>query len=76
MENGLSNSVSGGGATRDQYASELLIKLMAHDSETVTQTNRMTNVFPTEIGDTSLDYSGSEHKKVEVTFSYDTNLPE
>lgn len=76
MENGLSNSVSGGGTTRDQYAAELLIKLMAADSESITQTNRLTNVFPTEIGDVSLDYSGSEHKKVEVTFSYDTNLPE
>lgn len=76
MENGISNSQVGGGVTRDLYATQLVIRTMAHDSNTVTGTNRLTNVFPTNIGDVALTYESSEHMKVEVTFSYDSNIME
>lgn len=76
MENGISNSQVGGGTTRDLYATEMLIKTFAHDSQTVTGTNRLTNVFPTAIADIQLSYESSEHMKVEVTFAYDSNLVE
>lgn len=76
MENGLSNSQVGGGVTRDLYAIQMLIKTFAHDSQTITGTNRLTNVFPTAIADIQLSYESSEHMKVEVTFAYDSNLTE
>lgn len=76
MENGISNSQVGGGATRDLYAIEMLIKTFAHDSQEITGINRLTNVFPTAIGDIQLSYDSSEHMKVEVTFAYDSNLLE
>lgn len=75
MENGISNSEVGGGVTRDQYSTQMLIRTFAHNSETVTGVNRLTNVFPTSIGEIQLNYESSEHMKVEVTFSYDSNLP-
>jgi len=74
IENGISNSVVGGGTTRDQYAAESIIEMLAADSETVVESHTMTNVFPTEIADISLSYEASEIKKVEVTFSFDSQL--
>lgn len=73
-ENGINNSSVGGGATRDEYATQMLIRTFAHDSTQVTGTHRLTQVWPTSIGETSLSYESSEHIKVEVTFSYDTQL--
>lgn len=70
----ISNSSTGGGVTRDLYGAELLIKQMAHDSETITMTHQLTKVFPTSVGEISLDYSSSEHSQFTVTFSYDANL--
>ena len=70
----ISNSEVGGGVTRDLYGAELKIKQMAHDSSTVTITHRLTKVFPTSVGEISLDYSASEHTQFTVTFSYDANL--
>ncbi len=74
MENGISNSEVGGGVTREQYATQMMIRTFAHDSTTVTGTNRLTNVFPTAIGDVQLSYDSSDHIKVEVTFAYDSNI--
>ena len=74
--NEISNEQSGGGVTRDLYAAEMKIKTFAHDSQTVTNTVTLGYVFPTEVGEVSLDYSASEHFKFAVTFSYDTNVSE
>ena len=74
MEVGVSNSVVGGGLTRDLYATNMVIRTFGADSTSVTGVNTLTNVFPTAIADINLDYSASEHLKVEVTFSYDSNL--
>lgn len=74
MENGISNSEIGGGVTRDLYAAQMLIKSYAADSQQVTQENLLTNVFPTNIGDVSLAYDGSEVRVVEITYSFDQNL--
>lgn len=76
MENGISNSTVGGGLTRDLYAVEMVVKKMAHDSNTVTGTNRFTQVFPTALGDITLSYDDSSHMTFDVTFSYDSNLYE
>jgi hypothetical protein len=73
MENGISNSQTGAGQTRDQYAAEMLVKRFAADSNTITQQSRITKVFPTNIGDIQLAYEGSEVSVVEVTFSFDSN---
>lgn len=70
----ISNSEVGGGVTRDLYGVEMVIRQMAHDSSTTTITHRLTHVFPTNIGDISLDYSSSEHTSLSVTFSFDSNL--
>lgn len=76
MENGLNNSQGGGGSTRDQYAAQMLVRRFAHDSETVTQLNRMTNVFPSSIGELSLTYDGSEVATIDITYTFDANLLE
>lgn len=73
-ENGISNSVVGGGVTKDLYAVSLVCKLLAHDSTTVVGTHRYDNVFPSSIGDITYDYSASEHKTFTVTFTYDVHL--
>lgn len=74
MENGISNSEVGGGANREDYATQMLIRTFAADSEKVTGINRLTNVFPTSLGEVRLDYASSEHMKFDVTFSYDSSL--
>ena len=74
MENGISNSEVGGGLTRDNYATLMRITTYAADSVTPTGVHTLTNVFPTSIGDISLSYDASEHLRIEVTFSYDSNL--
>lgn len=76
MENGISNSQTGQSQSRDQYTAQLVIKRFAADGTTVTQTNRLTKVFPTSIGDVQLSYDGSEVAVVEVTYSFDANILE
>jgi len=76
MENGISNSITGGGVARDLYSVEMVIKQFAHDSTTLTGQHRLTAVFPTTIGDIQMSYDSSEHMTVEVTFSFDSNLYE
>lgn len=75
-ETGLVNSAFGGGTHRDRYATQMLIRTFGADSVTVTGINRLTNVFPTEIGEVQLSYEASEHFKFDVTFAYDSNLME
>ena len=72
-ENGLNSMNTGAGFNRDVYAAEANIRLMENDSETVTVTHNFTKVFPTSIGDMSLDYSSSEVATFDVTFSYDVH---
>lgn len=72
--NTMNNEVDGSGVTRDLYAAQMEIKTFAHDSATVTNKNTLTYLFPTEVGEVSLDYSSSEHFKFSVTFSYDTSV--
>jgi hypothetical protein len=74
MENGISNSAVGGGTNREDYATQMLIRTYAADSTKVTGINRLTNVFPTSLGEVRLDYASSEHMKFDVTFSYDSSL--
>lgn len=72
-ENGLNSVVTGGGLTRDLYAAEAIIKLMAADSETTTMEHRFTKVWPSSIGEVTLSYESSEHVSFDVTFSYDAH---
>lgn len=76
MENSINNSQVGGGMSRDFYSVDMIIKLFAHDSETVTMAHRLTHVWPTEIGELSLSMEGSEHAQFDVTFSFDANIPQ
>lgn len=76
MENGVLNSVTGGGLTRDVMSTEVLVKQFAHDSTTVTGQHRLTHAYPITIGDVQLSYDSSEHMTVEVTMSFDANLYE
>lgn len=73
-ENGILNSTVGGGVTKDLYSVDMVVKTMAHDSSTVTATHRFGRVFPSSIGDISLDYSASEHITFSVTFTYDSHI--
>lgn len=74
VENGLSNSLVGGGLTKDLYGVDLVAKLLAHDSSSVTGNHRFGRVWPSSLGDITLDYSNSEHVTFTVTFTYDTHL--
>lgn len=69
--NGALDETLGGGAYRSALAAELLIKLFKADSQTVSGVHRLTKVYPTNIGEITLDYTSSEHMKVAVTFAYD-----
>lgn len=74
--NGALDETLGGGAYRSLLAAELLIKLYKADSQEVSGIQRLTRVYPTSIGEVSLDYASSEHAKVAVTFSYDEHFTE
>lgn len=74
MEVGISNSEVGGGMNREDYATQMLIRTFAADSDKVTGITRLTQVWPTSLGEVRLDYATSEHLKFDVTFSYDSVL--
>lgn len=75
-ENGINSMETGIGASRDVYSAEANIRLFENDSDTVTITHNFTKVFPTSIGDVSLDYSSSEVTTFDITFSYDVHSVE
>ena len=70
----ISSSREGGGVDRDQYGAELTIKQLSHNSKDETITHKLTKVFPTSVGEISLDYSASEHTTFTVTLSFEANL--
>jgi hypothetical protein len=74
--NGALDETLGGGAYRSLLAAELRIKMFKADSATLSGTHRLTKVYPTSIGEISLDYSASDHAKIAVTFSYDEHYAE
>lgn len=74
MENGISNSTTGGGLTKDLYSIEMRIRQYESDGETLTGTHRLTHVYPTNIGEISLSYDASETMTIDITFSFDQNL--
>ena len=74
IENGISNSVVGGGLSKDLYAAQMRITQFATDSVTPTGVHFLDGVFPTNISDISLNYDSSETQTVDVTFSFETNI--
>lgn len=71
MENGISNSRTGGGVIRNEYGIELHAQLLGHDEETVLGEHIFEKVWPQSIGEVTLDYSDSNAALITVTFSYD-----
>jgi len=69
--NGIRNPIIGGGLSRDLIAAEMRIKMFANDSQTVTRIVRLTNVWPTSIGEAALTYESSENLSFDITFNYD-----
>lgn len=76
IENGLSNSIVGGGLTKDLYGVDVILRLLAHDSTTTTGQFRFQKVWPSSLGDITFDYSNSDHMTFTVTFTYDVQLKE
>ena len=70
----ISSSREGGGVTRDEYGAKMIIKQLSHNSTDTTITHELTKVFPTSVGEISLDYSASEHTTFTVTMSFEANL--
>lgn len=68
------NPVTGGGVSRDLYAAEASVRLLADDEKTVTSEFALIRCFPTELSDVTLDYSASDAIEVSVTMSYDERL--
>lgn len=71
MENGISNSKTGGGLTRDKHTVDLIATLFAHDGQTPTGSHLFKYVWVSSVGDITLDYANSEHITFSVTFTYD-----
>ena len=67
----ISNPVTGGGVNREGYSAEVLVKTQNTDEVTVSGTFRLTNAFPSSIGEMSLDYSSSDHVTLDVTMTFD-----
>lgn len=76
IELGLSNSITGGGLDRSQYAAKLEATMMAHDEVTQTIKHVFDKVWPSSLGDVTLSYDTSEHASFTITFTYDTHLTE
>ncbi|WGH49702.1 tail tube protein [Alishewanella phage vB_AspM_Slickus01] len=74
MENGISNSVVGGGLSKDLYTAQMRITQFATDSVTPTAVHFLDGIFPTNIGDITLNYDSSETQTFDVTFSFETNV--
>lgn len=62
---------TGAGIARDQYASDLVIKLKDSTDAVTTGTVTLTKAFPTDISEVSLSYDASDAIEVSVTFSFD-----
>ena len=58
--------------SRDQYIADMKIRLKDSSDEKATGVITLSHVFPTDIGDISLSYDGSEAIEVTITFSFDT----
>lgn len=74
IENGISNSVTGGGLSRDLYSVELIARLQKTDEVTTSLQHRFLFVWPSTLGAVSLDYDASEHVIIPITFTYDEHL--
>jgi hypothetical protein len=73
MENGISNSRTGGGLSKNEYAVDLHASLMAHDETTVLGKHQFERVWPSSVGEITLDYGDSEMVRFTVTFTYDVH---
>lgn len=74
MENGISNSIVGGGLTRDLYTAQMRITQFSTDSVTPTAVHFIDGLFPTSIADRQMSYDSSDMSTVDVTFSFETNV--
>ena len=64
------------GNTRNIYSANMVIKLKDAADAEVTSKIKLTNVFPTDIGDVNLSYDTSEPVEYTVTFSFDSKIVE
>lgn len=64
------NEQDGTSVNRADYSFDLVIKLLATDDETVTQTHTFKGAYVSEIGETSLDYGSNEAVTINSTFTY------
>ena len=70
----MSNIQTGGGVDREGYAAEVVIKTLNTDSETESGRFRLTNAFPTSIGEVTLDYASNEHTTIDITMNFDETI--
>lgn len=70
------NQTSGGHAPKPAAVAEVVITLFDTEGQTPTGRIRLTNAFPTEIGDISLDYNNSEALEISITMSWDEKIIE
>lgn len=66
------NQSKGTQAPRNLYAAQMQIKLKDSEDNSVTQVIDLSKVFPTDIGDITLNYDSSEAIEISATFSFDT----
>lgn len=63
---GISNSV-----TRKDYAKQIILTMYKYNGEQAGKRIMLINSFPQSLPDVTLDYSGNELIRYDVTFSYD-----
>ena len=64
------DETDGTSANRADYSFDLVIKLLATDDETVTQTHTFKGAYVSEIAEVSLDYGSNEAMTISATFAY------
>lgn len=68
------NADDGTSVPRNLYSAQMKILLKDSKDSAVTQTITLSNIFPTEVGDISLNYDGSDAIEISATFNFDKKI--
>ena len=66
----------GGAAPRTENAADIVVRTLHVDEETVSRQWRYSIAFPTTLGEVSLDYNTNEIFTFDVTFQFNSRVPE
>lgn len=70
------NSITGGSATRDLYAAQMVIKLKDKADQSVTGKITLGQSYPIDLSDITMSYDTSDAIEISVTMSFDSKITE